>query len=82
MSFVTVNADNNLVIRDVQEADAGHYRCRASNEAGSAEAFITMEVGGEYKMSCDRDRTLKPFFTKAGICTALVIDATSEMKVV
>ncbi|XP_067662288.1 hemicentin-1-like isoform X1 [Haliotis asinina] len=42
---VDITRNGRLIIRNVQEMDAGDYRCVVSNEAGSDNAKVTLEVG-------------------------------------
>ncbi len=43
-----ITRSGRLVIRNVQEMDAGEYRCVAKNEAGSDSAKVNLEVGCKY----------------------------------
>lgn len=41
-----------LLIRGVQEVDAGQYSCVASSSAGSSAGTVTLEVGGKTTLEC------------------------------
>ncbi|CAH1786157.1 unnamed protein product, partial [Owenia fusiformis] len=45
LSFIQITKSGELIILGVQEMDAGDYNCVASNEAGSDEATIALDVG-------------------------------------
>ena len=40
--------DGVLEIRQVTPADAGQYRCIATNNAGTSEGYATLNVAGEW----------------------------------
>lgn len=46
LEFAEVDPSGKLYISGTQDGDAGDYECRATNEAGTNNAFVRLEIGG------------------------------------